>query len=271
MGSSFLTDRDLERSCTSYMLDQVLKTLRAGSVGVGKSYLDVGCGFGGIAAAIGSTFDYRHVSGIEIDPVAVNESKLKGVEAVEWDIANLPLPFEDESFDLITTFGVLDYLPWFDDILRELHRLTRMGGHVLVTLPNLAGWHNRLLLAFGYQPRDIEVSRETVVGVHSYYRRAAPHPVGHIHTTTSRAFKELMEYVGFRTIRLDGAGPTNLTEAGRAMRVLDSIASRFPRVARRFIYLGQKVLAKPIQPPPAAGWWQGVLTRAAASNNDTSA
>jgi hypothetical protein len=36
------------------------------------------------------------------------------------------------------------------------------GGHLLLTTPNLASWVNKLLLVFGYQPYNCEVSTEVL-------------------------------------------------------------------------------------------------------------
>ncbi len=48
-----------------------------------------------------------------------------------WD--GVTLPFSDGQFDWLVTFEVLDDIFNVDDVLKELHRVTRPGGHVLVT------------------------------------------------------------------------------------------------------------------------------------------
>ncbi len=39
--------------------------------------------------------------------------------------------------------------------LSEMIRMIRIGGHLLLGVPNLASFHNRLLLSFGRQPTTI--------------------------------------------------------------------------------------------------------------------
>jgi len=50
---------------------------------------------------------------------------------------NQPLPFPDESFDIAVCLEVIEHLenPWF--LVRELHRVVRPGGAVVISTPNL--------------------------------------------------------------------------------------------------------------------------------------
>lgn len=59
----------------------------------------------------------------------------------EWDLNNLPLPFEDETFDEIHAYEVLehvgaqgDYKTFFAQFT-EFHRLLKPGGHFLASTP----------------------------------------------------------------------------------------------------------------------------------------
>lgn len=62
------------------------------------------------------------------------------------NVAEATLPFPDEHFCLVMSFGMLDYLAFFDPVIQEIYRVTRPGGYTLISLPNLASWHNRLFL-----------------------------------------------------------------------------------------------------------------------------
>jgi SAM-dependent methyltransferase len=237
-----LTDRDFARSRTSYSMSRVLVALRPHLNPCANSkLLDIGCGFGGIAAAIRDEFGIAEAYGVDIDPAVIEEANAKGVRARQWDIQEVPLPFEDRHFHLITCFGVLDYLRSYDDVLLEAQRLMTDNGIIAISLPNLAAWHNRLFLALGYQPRDVEVSHTHVVGAHPYYRTIGDDvPTGHIHTATTYAFQQLMKRLGFIEIATHGLQPHRDSTGFSAFGWLDRIASRRPSLARRFLYIGRK-------------------------------
>ena len=48
------------------------------------------------------------------------------------------LPFPDDSFDLVTTFQVLEHVPDPTAFLQEIKRVARPGGTVIVATPNAA-------------------------------------------------------------------------------------------------------------------------------------
>jgi len=203
-----------------------------------RGLLDIGCGFGGLTRVVADHLQIAEAHGLDVDAAALEEAREKGVVTKHFDIREGRLPFLDGAFDLVMSFGVLDYLADFDPILREIHRVLRPGGHALISLPNLAGWQNRLFLLLGYQLRDVEVSRERVVGVHPWYA-SDNHPVGHIHTVTVSGFRELMEHHGFRTIRITGGVPGG-RKRHRLVNLLDVLLSWRVTLARRFFYLGRR-------------------------------
>jgi ubiquinone/menaquinone biosynthesis C-methylase UbiE len=256
--ASNLSANDYERSCTSFSLPEVTAALAAVVNGrAPDSLLDVGCGYGGIAATLRDTLGIERVHGVDIDEDVIDEARGKGVEAVHADVGAGPLPFEDGRFDLLTCFGMLDYLPWYDVAVREFSRVLVPGGVIAVALPNLAAWHNRLSLLFGYQPRDVEFCSVRTVGLAPAYRAALP--VGHLHTPTTRAFREFMTIMGFAEIRTTALRPMN-NPPPLPLRVIDALVGRFPSSSRRFLYVGRRV-GEPMG-DDGQGWWTGPATGA---------
>jgi SAM-dependent methyltransferase len=76
---------------------------------------------------------YGEVTGVDADPQAVEFCRQRGLTRVSQ--AEVPLPFEDASFDLITALDVIEHMD--DDLgaMVEIHRLLRPAGRVLVTVP----------------------------------------------------------------------------------------------------------------------------------------
>ncbi len=111
--------------------------------------LDVGCGTGGMTAFLS---DYGRVSGVDLSPVALSFCRQRGLSPCCRSSA-LRLPFADDSFALVTAFDVLYHLGDDEAALRELWRVCRPGGNVLLTDPAfgcLRGPHDR---AYGTRQR----------------------------------------------------------------------------------------------------------------------
>lgn len=63
-------------------------------------------------------------------------SEVTGDPVVKMDKDNPALPFEDEFFDVVMTIDVHEHLRNPEKINKELARLTKPGGRVIVTTPN---------------------------------------------------------------------------------------------------------------------------------------
>ena len=142
----WITGRDYDRSQTTHMLPYLYQALRPLRGQPLHRLLDIGCGFGGLTRLVSDHLEIGDAHGVDVDAAALEEARDKGVVARQVDIREGRLSFPDTSFDLVMSFGVLDYLPDFDPMLREIYRVLRPGGYVLISLPNLAGWQNRLFL-----------------------------------------------------------------------------------------------------------------------------
>ncbi len=93
--------------------------------------LDAGCGSGRTLQELARL---GRVSGIELSPEAAAVARGRGSFYVR--IGRLEeLPWEDATFDLITCLDVIEHTPDDRITLRELRRVTRPGGWLLVTVP----------------------------------------------------------------------------------------------------------------------------------------
>lgn len=101
------------------------------ALGPDAQILDAGCGSG---RTLDELVDYGTVHGIELDPEAAAVARGRGRgQVVQGRLEELPWP--DASFDLITCLDVVEHTPDDRVTLRELRRVCRPGGHLLVTVP----------------------------------------------------------------------------------------------------------------------------------------
>jgi SAM-dependent methyltransferase len=128
-------------------------------IGRPRTVLDVGCGLGlnGEAAKRKGA----RVTGIEIERSAGDEARRRLHEVLEIDVTNanaLSAGLDGRRFDLMLFGDVLEHLADPRGALERLLPYLEDGGHVIVSLPNVAAWTVRLgLMAgrFDYQPSGI--------------------------------------------------------------------------------------------------------------------
>jgi SAM-dependent methyltransferase len=94
------------------------------------SVLDAGCGSG---RTLDELARYGNAHGVELNPLGLAAARGRGHRVEEAPVE--ALPFDDESFDLVTCLDVIEHTD--DDVvaLRELRRVTRRGGHLVVSVP----------------------------------------------------------------------------------------------------------------------------------------
>jgi 2-polyprenyl-3-methyl-5-hydroxy-6-metoxy-1,4-benzoquinol methylase len=106
------------------------------------SHLDFGCAQGNLLLMLGA-----NGVGVEIVPEYVEYARDHGLEIYET------LEEVSGPFDLVSLVEVLEHMPYPAELLKNLHEKIKVGGHLLVTVPNLEGGHphpisNRHLIAF---------------------------------------------------------------------------------------------------------------------------
>ena len=113
---------------------RILTALLEAHVPAGGSLdiLDFGCGTG---AYLGDLRRFGRVTGVDGSPEAVRFCHDSGERAVQLVPPGSGLPFADDSFDLVTTLDVIEHID--DDVtaLRELRRVLRSDGRLVVTVP----------------------------------------------------------------------------------------------------------------------------------------
>lgn len=104
----------------------------------GRDVLDVGCntGYGTLRFVPVA----HRVVGVDVSPRAIDAARQRAPDGRPEFVltGGFQLPFPDRSFDLVTSFQVLEHVPDPVVFLGELARVTRPGGTVILATPNAA-------------------------------------------------------------------------------------------------------------------------------------
>jgi ubiquinone/menaquinone biosynthesis C-methylase UbiE len=194
----------------------------------GLSVLDVGCGQGidlceyALAGAMVTGIDLtpRHV---ELARQHLNELGLQGT-VVLGDAENLPFP--DETFDRVSSNGVLHHTPDMAAALSEIHRVLRRGGRATIIVYNRDSglyWIEQVLrygIVQGQLLREHSMTNVLSRNVERSSIRARPL----VRVYSRNALNQLLAEAGF----------TNITVTPSPFRALDTFITRYlPRGTRK--------------------------------------
>lgn len=114
------------RRIIQYLVEKICTTLNPN-----PRILDVGCGTGANLKMLAA---YGRAEGVDISSQAVDFCRERGLDSVRLGAAE-QLPYENGSFDLVTALDVVEHLD--DDVagLREMRRVLRRDGRVLLFVP----------------------------------------------------------------------------------------------------------------------------------------
>jgi SAM-dependent methyltransferase len=88
------------------------------------------------------------------------EGKKKEVACVALDLSQ-PLPFSDDTFDVVLIAEVIEHIDRHPQVLLgEANRVLRGGGYVVVTTPNVTSYKKLLMLAEGRWDYDSPTFQE---------------------------------------------------------------------------------------------------------------
>ena len=218
-------------------LDRVLDTVARRDPRRGGGLLDLGCGMGGLAAHIGGQLGLDELIGVDVDAERLKAAAARGVRPLLLDLNADTLPLQTGSMRLVTCFGLLAYLNLYDNALTESARVLEDGGWLVLSMPNLGSYSNRISLLLGYQPHAVAVSSHRQAGTIGRRRDAGTSanmpPL--LHGATLRCMREVLDDYGFDTVTARGTVPGD-----KRRPLVDTVLGRIPGLSRRFLILARK-------------------------------
>lgn len=126
------------------------------------SVLDVGCGDGKKTIKFKKKIGSKNIVGVDGVKKRLIAAKKHGVDKVFCVELESKWPIENNSFDVIISNQVIEHLADTDHFIKEVKRILKPNGYVVVSTENLASWHNIFALVLGFQ----DFSHHTIMKCH---------------------------------------------------------------------------------------------------------
>ena len=109
---------------------------RAQTIVSEKSVLDLGCNSGYGTNLLGEKA--TKIIGVDVSPLAIEtaKSKYKKTNLTFQLVDGIRLPFDDATFDAVTSFQVIEHLVDYEIYFSEIKRVLRPNGVLILTTPN---------------------------------------------------------------------------------------------------------------------------------------
>lgn len=110
-------------------------------------HLDIGSGHGDLIQLLRSRFELQSSACDYTDTLM----KLEGVKVQVANLNSEGLPYSDAAFDLVTCTEVIEHLEHYRFTLREMYRVLKPGGTLVLSTPNILNLKSRIrFLIFGF-------------------------------------------------------------------------------------------------------------------------
>lgn len=112
----------------------------------GRRVLEIGCGRGGFACWLAARDEHAPAEVVAADFAATAVAKgeafaaRRGLSGIRWEVADIQnLEHADATFDTVVSCETIEHVPDPRRALRELARVLKPGGRLLLTAPNYLG------------------------------------------------------------------------------------------------------------------------------------
>jgi methyltransferase family protein len=129
---------------------------------------DLGVGQGHDLRLVRRHFPEARLLGIDCLETYRHLLQQDGIELRVFDLERAVFPFDDASVDLFIANQVLEHVKELFWISHQMALKLRLGGHIILGVPNIGALHNRLTFLFGMQPSQMKSYSAHVRGFTAY-------------------------------------------------------------------------------------------------------
>lgn len=215
---SAIATLDKGEFCGSYLIRllKILESIPSEYLGKRINVLDVGCGEGQLLLVLKkigfnvfgidkySFIGRINEQGQDVGLRLKRFLKDKGIEVKEVDVEEDKIPYLDNSFDLVICNAVIEHLHNSPElVMKEMKRVIKPGGHLIVNVPNYASLGCRINMLKG---RTNYGSLETF-----YFRKQTINGkfVGHFRLYTLSELKQIFNWEGLKIIHCEMYSPNS--------------------------------------------------------------
>ncbi len=185
---TFITHKD-------FRLTKIIKLV---SEAQPNQILDIGCGDGYLLKEL-----HKELPNVELTGIDVYKTRIKDIDIKTGDITK-GLFFKDDAFDCIILGEVIEHVPDPDFLLKEIRRILKKGGFLIISTPNLVSWANRIMVLMGIQPFFTETSTEKNLGRYYKILGQGGKVQGHLKIFTYKSLEEILRKEGFSVLSKNG-------------------------------------------------------------------
>jgi ubiquinone/menaquinone biosynthesis C-methylase UbiE len=170
--------------------------------------LDCGCGDGEFTAQVACRARVSEAYGIECVDDHIKEAIDRGIIVTKGYLDD-PLPYKSRFFSIVHAGQIIEHLLNIDLFLKEIKRVLRPDGYVILSISNLASWHNRFSLPLAMKAAPSRVANYAMMGNAVDPLRAMHHPSQSDSRLLAFSFQgltDLCQYHGLWVERLTFAG-----------------------------------------------------------------
>ncbi len=197
------------RSAEANYLANIVNVLKSTKLSV-NNFVDIGCGDGSNTLLISRSINATNVYGVDFDDKYLKIANKRGITSYKRNISKSNWVSGLPKVDFVYSNQTIEHLYSVDDYIKNIRKLLKKNGHLLVSTENLSSWHNIISMLLGFQPfslTNISVKCWSIGNPFTLEKKGHHnHLMIHRSVFTSYALQVFLKMYGFEIIRVISSG-----------------------------------------------------------------